>query len=193
MSVNPVRRLKGPERRVLVLDAARNLFAANGYDAVSMRDIATAAGITRPVLYDHFPSKKDLVLDLLTTETEALLARITAEVAAAPEARLPRALRAYFTFMLERPLATRLILSPTKDPDISEVVAHLSSLSHRGILALLPPPNPRASPHTPDIAATILVSSVVAVANWWLTHPEVPVDELVGTTLALLSPGFSQS
>ncbi|MEV6065570.1 TetR/AcrR family transcriptional regulator [Nocardia sp. NPDC052001] len=193
MSVSPVRRLKGPERRVLVLDAARNLFAANGYDAVSMRDIATAAGITRPVLYDHFPSKKDLVLDLLTTETEALLARITAEVAAAPESRLPRALRAYFTFMLDRPLATRLILSPTKDPDISEVVAQLSSLSHRGILALLPPPNPRASPHTPEIAATILVSSVVAVANWWLTHPEVPVDELVDTTLALLSPGFSQS
>ncbi|WP_327144703.1 TetR/AcrR family transcriptional regulator [Nocardia sp. NBC_01327] len=259
MSVNqdPVRRLKGHERRALILEAARTLFSANGYDAISMRDIAVSAGVTRPVLYDHFASKKALVLDLLTAETEALIARITVAVRtdAAPPDRMSAALRAYFEFMIDRPLTSRLILTPATDPDVAEVSAHLRELAEHGVrtlLALEPAPpsapgspvasapeptaantlqraqastsrpiaartpqltaasEPRSSPagkpetaaasppptrkddsHKLEIASTILVSSVVAVANWWLTHPEVPLDTLVDTTLTLITPGLT--
>lgn len=188
------RRLKGPQRRELVLAAARDLFSANGYDAVSMRDIATAAGITRPVLYDHFTSKKDLILELLTEETEALIARIADQVTTDAPAtkRLSAALRAYFDFMIERPLASRLLLTPAMDPEVAEVSTHLRDLAHLGVVALIAPEMPDADPHQPDIAATILVASVISVANWWLDHPDVSPDVLVETTMSLISPGLTR-
>ena len=50
-------RLPAAERREQLLDAAMTAFAANGYHGTSMNDVAKAAGITKPVLYQHFESK----------------------------------------------------------------------------------------------------------------------------------------
>jgi len=51
----------GPERRrPLVLDAAFDLFVKRGYEGTSMEAIAAAAGVTKPVVYDCFPSKEEL-------------------------------------------------------------------------------------------------------------------------------------
>ena len=58
-------RLPADQRRQQLLDVARELFARAGFHATSMDDIAEAAGVTKPVLYQHFPSKRALYVELL--------------------------------------------------------------------------------------------------------------------------------
>jgi AcrR family transcriptional regulator len=61
----PTSRLPAPERRRQLLDVALTRFAADGYHDTSMNDLAEAAGVTKPVLYQHFASKRELFLELL--------------------------------------------------------------------------------------------------------------------------------
>jgi AcrR family transcriptional regulator len=53
------------ERRELIVDAAGRLFGERGYDATRLDEVAAAAGVTKPILYRHFDSKRDLYLALL--------------------------------------------------------------------------------------------------------------------------------
>jgi AcrR family transcriptional regulator len=59
------RRLPVGERRALIVEAAGRLFGERGYDATRLDEIAAAAGVTKPILYRHFDSKRDLYLALL--------------------------------------------------------------------------------------------------------------------------------
>src|SRR3954447_8591280 len=68
-------RLSGPQRRERILDAAAEAFAAHGYRAASVQDIARAAGVTKPVLYDHFTSKRALFTSLMESARDELAAR----------------------------------------------------------------------------------------------------------------------
>ncbi len=71
----------GPERRrPLVLDAAFGLFREHGYEATSMEAIAAAAGVTKPVVYDCYPSKEDLFNALLQREEQRVLSEIAAAI-----------------------------------------------------------------------------------------------------------------
>ncbi|MDQ1699322.1 MAG: hypothetical protein QOG34_1185, partial [Frankiaceae bacterium] len=58
-------RLPRSARRKLLLEAAQVVFVANGYHAAAMDEIAERAGVSKPVLYQHFPGKLDLYLALL--------------------------------------------------------------------------------------------------------------------------------
>ena len=72
MSSRPTR-LPRDQRRVQLLDAASEVFASKGYHAAAMDDIADAAGVSKPVLYQHFPSKLDLYLALLDQSCDRLV------------------------------------------------------------------------------------------------------------------------
>src|ERR1044072_9098199 len=80
-------RLPGPRRRHQLLDVARELFAAGGFHATSMDDVAEAAGVTKPVLYQHFPSKRALYRELLEDVGSRLMADITAAMIPADTGR----------------------------------------------------------------------------------------------------------
>jgi AcrR family transcriptional regulator len=66
-------RLPRDQRRIQLLDAASEVFASKGYHAAAMDDIADAAGVSKPVLYQHFPSKLDLYLALLDQSCDRLV------------------------------------------------------------------------------------------------------------------------
>jgi AcrR family transcriptional regulator len=66
-------RLPRDQRRIQLLDAASEVFASRGYHAAAMDDIAEAAGVSKPVLYQHFSSKLDLYLALLDQSCERLV------------------------------------------------------------------------------------------------------------------------
>src|SRR5207244_11256986 len=72
----PRRRMRAPERRAQLLDVARRLFGTAGYHSVSMDAVAREAGVTKPILYDHFPSKRDLYLALLDADLTILHDRV---------------------------------------------------------------------------------------------------------------------
>jgi AcrR family transcriptional regulator len=66
-------RMPRDQRRIQLLDAASEVFASKGYHAAAMDDIAEAAGVSKPVLYQHFPSKLDLYLALLDQSCDRLV------------------------------------------------------------------------------------------------------------------------
>ena len=115
------RRLKKPERRALIEDAASRLFAEHGYAETRLEDIAAAAGVTKQLLYQHFPSKKALHLALLAKHRDEILERLTESMSTpGPLAeRLPRVLDDWFAYVEEHPYASALLFRDTTgDPDV---------------------------------------------------------------------------
>lgn len=71
-------RLPREERRAQLLDAANEVFTTHGYHAAAMDEIAAAAGISKPVLYQHFDSKLELYLALLDQACDSLVDVVSA-------------------------------------------------------------------------------------------------------------------
>ncbi|HVT75446.1 MAG TPA: TetR/AcrR family transcriptional regulator, partial [Acidimicrobiales bacterium] len=96
-------RLPAAERRQQLVDTALDLFAAKGLHGTSMDDIAEAAGVTKPVLYQHFRSKRALFLELLDQVGRQLLSAIAAATANAtsPRQQVELGLTAYFQFVAD--------------------------------------------------------------------------------------------
>ncbi len=104
-------RLPAARRRSQLLDEAQELFGARGFHKTSMDDIAEAAGVTKPVLYQHFPSKRDLYLELLRKVGDDLLEAVATSASAAPgpQDRVRAGFVAYFRFVVERSSAFRVL------------------------------------------------------------------------------------
>jgi AcrR family transcriptional regulator len=98
------RRLPRDERARQLVEVADTVFSEHGVAAASMEDIAERAGITKPVLYDHFGSKDGLLAAVVLRAGEELAAATLAAVdsASGPEDALARGLRAYFRFIERR-------------------------------------------------------------------------------------------
>ena len=96
-------RLTAPARREQVLDVALQVFAQHGFHGSSMNDVAEAAGVTKPVLYQHFDSKRDLYHSLLEEVGNRLLTSISKGVAEATDGKSQTRLgfRAYFRWVAE--------------------------------------------------------------------------------------------
>lgn len=107
----PRQRLSRTERRGQLLGAARNTFAHAGYHATAMDDIAEAAGVSKPVLYQHFTSKLELYLALLDQQIETLIMLIREALASTDEneQRLAATVGAYFEFVDTPEGAYRLV------------------------------------------------------------------------------------
>src|SRR5499427_5803827 len=93
-------RMPADQRRQQLFDVARERFSRQGFHATSMDEIAEAAGVTKPVLYQHFPSKRALYSELLEDTGRRLLDRLaeaTSRVTSGRE-RVESGFRAYFEF-----------------------------------------------------------------------------------------------
>src|SRR3954471_19361707 len=91
-------RLPRSARRKQLLEAAQEVFVAQGYHAAAMDDIAERAGVSKPVLYQHFPGKLELYLALLDTHCDTLVRKVRDAMAATPDnkQRVAGAMHAYF-------------------------------------------------------------------------------------------------
>src|SRR6476659_9978151 len=94
-------RMPRSARRKQLLAAAQEVFVANGYHASAMDDIAERAGVSKPVLYQHFPNKLELYLALMDTQAEALSEAVIAALEGTDDnrERIHRVLSAYFDFV----------------------------------------------------------------------------------------------
>lgn len=99
------------ERRLLLLEAARRVFVARGFHATSMDEIAEAAGVSKPVVYQHFPGKLELYLDLLDDGCASLLAAVRDALASTSDnrTRVQRTYEAYFSFICAPEETYRLV------------------------------------------------------------------------------------
>jgi AcrR family transcriptional regulator len=105
------RRLTADARRRQLFDVALSLFAEHGYAATTMDDIAEAAGVTKPLVYQHFESKRALYLELMDVFSRELVTRIVKATANAhgPRQQVEQGFAAYFELMLHNEQAFRLL------------------------------------------------------------------------------------
>ena len=119
-------RLPRSARRTQLLGAARDVFVAQGYHAAAMDDIAERAGVSKPVLYQHFPGKLDLYVALLDEGIEALLAAVRDGLASTTDnkLRVTATTQAYFDFVSDPGGAFRLVFESdlTSEPAVRERV-----------------------------------------------------------------------
>ena len=109
------RRMRGPERRAQLLAVARRVFGKAGFHGVSMDDVAKEAGVTKPILYDHFNSKEELYVALLDADASSLEERVRTALQAPTgnRQRIQQSFQAYFDFVDEHAGGFRLFMQET--------------------------------------------------------------------------------
>jgi AcrR family transcriptional regulator len=116
-------RLPREERRRQLLDAAQQVFVENGYHDTSMDDIAVAAAVSKPVLYQHFPGKHELFLDLMDTQLTLLQDALSDALGSTTDnkERVRATIKACFQFVDREDRAYRLIFDSglNNDPDVA--------------------------------------------------------------------------
>jgi len=107
----PTRRLTAEQRRQQLFAVALKLFAQRGYRATTMDDIAEAAGVTKPLVYQHFSSKRALYLELVDSIAQELLVAIRGGVLEAdgPRQQVEFGFAAYFRLVISREAEFRLL------------------------------------------------------------------------------------
>jgi AcrR family transcriptional regulator len=121
-------RMPRPARRAQLLDAAQEIFVAQGFHAAAMDDIAEHAGVSKPVLYQHFPSKLELYLALLDRSADDLVATVRTALASTHDnhARVSATIRAYLRFV-DAEGAHRLVFESDlrSEPQVAERVERM--------------------------------------------------------------------
>lgn len=121
-----VTRLSRSDRRAQLLEAAKETFVASGYHAAAMDDIAVRAGVSKPVLYQHFPSKLELYLALLGQSAQELSDLVRAALSGTNDnaVRVHRAVEAYFTYIAGEGQAYRLVFESDlrSEPEVTRIV-----------------------------------------------------------------------
>lgn len=138
------------ERRSVVLEAAERLFADRGFAATTLDDVAAAAGVTKPVVYRHFASKRDLAMFLLELHRDRLAAAPLEALLSAPglpfPERLDAMLDAWFAYVEAHPFVRLLLHDEGSDPVISALVSELHGRQRAADVALLR----EFAPHIPE-------------------------------------------
>ncbi len=197
----PRRRMTAPARRKVIADAAAVLFAEHGYRGASIDAIARASGVTPPVVYEHFESKRELYRELLERHfaelREVWREHFAGEGPAAE--RVARSFDAWFAYVEVHPFAGRVLFRYSTDPEIEAVHAEVAARSREAILPLF-----AAEPGAENLAGSVegegiemvwvvLRGVLQGLAVWWSEHPEVPRERVVATAMNALWIGFERS
>jgi AcrR family transcriptional regulator len=180
MQAEPRQRLRAPERREALLDAALGLFAGADYGAVSVGEIAAASGVTKPVLYEHFESKTDLYVALGEREAAALSATLLASFD--PEALLEERLRTLAGDAIRHarrlPDSVGLLLQdPRGEPAVAaahEAAREVARSTTAAAIVLDPlfEPSPGLSRRaSAELHADLQVAVLERILRWALAHP----------------------
>ena len=116
-------RLSASARRRQLLDVALAAFGSAGYHDASMADIAREAGVTKPVLYQHFDSKRALYRQVVAEAGDRLIAAVDAATAGAtsPRDRVEQGFAAYVTFLAHNPACDAVLFVHAPAPDLELV------------------------------------------------------------------------
>jgi AcrR family transcriptional regulator len=124
-------RLSAPARREQILDVALEVFAHAGFHGASMNDVADAAGVTKPVLYQHFDSKRDLYQALIAEVGSRLRNNIDKAAAEATDGKSTTELgfRAYFRWVAEDHDGFRLLFGSgsRRDDEFNEAIRQITA------------------------------------------------------------------
>lgn len=181
----------GDERERQLLEVAERVFVERGFAAATMDEIAERAGVTKPVVYDHFRSKDALLAACVDRGVQELADRTAVAVQGVddPHELLRRAVRAFFGFVEDRAQAWALVLQGALP------AAHDLEVGRRRHQDLVEVLLARSFPTLRGLAlgahAAALSGACERTAVWWWDHPGATADELSELVTAFLWPGLA--
>lgn len=195
MTIEPKNRLPRDERRAQLLDAALEVFTQAGYHSAPMDEIADRAGVSKPVLYQHFPSKLDLYLAVLDLHIEALLFQINRAVAAKSENqdRVQAATQAYFDFINHEGEAFRLLFESdmSVEPKVRERLNRMTYDAANAFSAIISA-NTGLGQENSLMLAVGLIGHVQSAARHWLERGStIPQSDAVAIAFNQVWRGIS--
>ncbi|MCU1675702.1 MAG: TetR family transcriptional regulator [Frankiales bacterium] len=158
-------------RHLQLLDVSRQVFAGRGFELGSIEEVASAAGVSKPVVYEHFATKERLVAEVIEREMAILLERITSSlVGETPQELLGGAVRAFLTYVEENEDGFRVLLHQSPDPAhrgrFLNVLGEIATRVEDGFALAFSAhgEDPRLAP----ISAQMLVGMVAFAGQFWI-------------------------
>ena len=182
------------ERARQLLDVAESLFAERGTTAVTMDEIAEVAGVTKPVLYDHFGSKSGLLAACISRARLDLQRSTEAAVSQAesPAEALYRGLGAFFAFVRDHAPAWSVLVAESQlDAQAAAEVERVRTDQAAYLAGLLAAELPDCPPVLAAAYAEIVIGASERLAAWWQRHPELALEDVVGAQMDLTWLGLA--
>jgi AcrR family transcriptional regulator len=188
-------RMSGRERREQLIDVGRKLFASKGFEAVTIEEIAAKAGVSKPVVYEHFGSKDGLYAVIVDREMNALMGMVSdslTDTSGGARELLEQAGRALFDYIETHNEGFRILV---RDSPVSQSTGNFASLlrdvasqvearlarefDRKGYPARLAP-----------MYANMLVGMVALTGQWWLDVRKPKKEEVVAHVVNLAWNGL---
>ncbi len=180
------------------LEVAHVLFAARGFAAVTMDDIAAEVGVTKPLLYNYFGNKEHLYVACMERAGDALFATIeeTVRPSSNPGDLLSDGLRAFFAFLDADRAAWAVLFDETLPQSgvvanrVADYRGRLLELVAGSLLAQLPSRRRDAASTEVEALSTALMGAAESLARWWLRTEAVSAQEAAELLISTIEPGL---
>jgi AcrR family transcriptional regulator len=196
-------RVPAPERRELILGAALDAFADDGYHETSLDQVARRAGVSKALIYEHFRSKGDLYGELLETYVHELLDRVRSaalSVEEGPELKLIAGVEGFLEFVDERRDAWRMLIRNRASDDVADLFERLHEEVAGVIAALMAEDMPSSalpeavdSERAVEATAVQLLGGLTAIANWWDGHRDVERETVLAMVMEFAWVGLQRA
>lgn len=175
-------RMTRSARRAQLLEAARDVFGTRGYHAAAMDEIAERAGVSKPVLYQHFPGKLDLYRALVQGAADDMVRTVRAAIRSTTDnkARVQATIQAYFDVVSSRDGAMRLVFEtdPRATPEIAGLVDRATSDCIDAVTEAVTT-DAGLEPERARLLAVGLVGLSTTAARYWLDAETPPREDAI--------------
>ena len=176
------KRLAAGERRAVIIEAAGPLFGERGFAGTTLDDVAAAARVTKPVVYRHFASKKELYLALMRRH-EADLPGFFEPASLAPGATraelVERILDGWLDYVRANSWSWRILFRDrTSDPQIEAVRQGVSTRARQVLAAFIRAEAPTVKRDQAEPVAEFLTAGLAGLVLWWIDNPGVPKSQV---------------
>lgn len=187
-------RMPRNERRAQLLNAAREVFVKQGYHSAAMDEIAERAGVSKPVLYQHFPGKLDLYVALLDDSCDVVVqaVRVALESTSDNKQRVAATMRAFYSYVANAEGAFRLVFESdlTNEPLVKERLDRVTTQC-ADLIAQVIEEDTQLPAEQSYLLAVALVGMGQVSARFWLNNPgETSQDEAAGLVAGLAWRGI---
>lgn len=188
-------RLPRSQRRAQLVAISRDVFVEHGYHAASMDEIAERAGVSKPVLYQHFPSKLSLYTALVEEACDEVITAIRAALTSTTDnhARVLATIKVWYDYVTEEGQAFRLVFESdlTNDPNIRELLDRVNNESASAIAAVIAEDTNISNDAALLLAASLVGGGHVSARTWISSDSSLSKDEAVALASTLLWRGIA--
>lgn len=187
-------RLPRAEREQQTLDQARALFAAHGYAAVTMDQVAAAVGVTKPLLYNYFGNKEQLFLACMKPAADALTDHVVSAVSSAADATeaLRDGIHAFFAFLDSDRDAWRMLHDDSL-PSGGEIAARITEYRDEMEAMVTAALAERTESRAVEPLSVAIFGAAEALGRWWLRTGTLSAERTADLLIRTIEPGLKRT